>query len=285
VIVPTLNEERHIERVIQSARSLGPVHIVDSYSLDLTCELAKKQGASVIQHCWAGYSAQKNWALDNLEIRTDWVLFLDADEYLTPAGTGEISHAVQRSDFDGFHLPRKNVFLGRDLRHTWWYPDYQLRLFRNGYGRFENRAVHERAVVRGRTGFLKEPIWHENLKGIDAFIERHLRYAAWEAEEIGKVRKGPSRWHFGALLGSWPERRRGLKTDVWYRLPGRPALRFIWLYILRRGFLDGRAGLVYAQLIAAYEAMIDAKLLESAELASGGNGLTVRSENEVRRSS
>jgi SAM-dependent methyltransferase len=155
------------------------------------------------------------------------------------------------------------VFEGRTLLHAWWYPDYQLRLFRPNRGRFEDRLVHEHVIVAGLVGYLKSPLMHENLKGLDAFMARHASYADLEAREMLKARVGQDAGQrSGRLFGSWPERRRFLKTRVWYQLPLRPAIRFLWMYVVKRGFLDGRQGLVYCQLIAAYEAMIDARLLE-----------------------
>jgi glycosyltransferase involved in cell wall biosynthesis len=263
VIIPTLDEELHIERAIASATELGPVYVIDCGSSDGTEELALQAGAAVYKHPWEGYAAQKNWALKSLPITTPWVLFLDADEMITPAGRREIESVITEGAFEGFYVPRQNIFLGRVLKHAWWYPDYTLRLFRREKGRFEARLVHESVLLDGRAGFLKEALLHENLKGIDAFIWRHLRYATLEAEEMHKWRNGVVHdQRRGSLVGSWPERRRALKTRVWYRLPGRPAIRFFWMYFIKRGFLDGQQGLIYSQLLAAHEALIDAKLLE-----------------------
>ena len=262
VVIPTLDEELHIGRAARSAFRLGHVIVVDCGSSDGTRRLATELGTEVVQHAWAGYSAQKNWALTHIAGRFDWVLFLDADEWIPDDLAAEIRVAVG-STLDGFHLPRRNVFEGRVLRHAWWYPDYQLRLFRTARGRFEDRLVHEHGIVEGRAGFLKSPLMHENLKGLDDFIRRHARYADLEAQEMLNVRSGGGQAHrSGRLFGSWPERRRFLKTRIWYRMPFRPAIRFFWMFVIKRGFLDGRPGLVYCQLIAAYEAMIDAKLLE-----------------------
>jgi glycosyltransferase involved in cell wall biosynthesis len=280
IIIPTLDEELHVGRAVASASPLGPVHVLDSGSADRTSELGQQAGATVAQHPWSGYATQKNWALANLGIETEWVLFLDADEYLTPALREEIVAATTSGAADGFYIPRRNVFLGRLLRHAWWYPDYQLRLFRATKGRYEDRLVHEHVLLDGETAFLKEAIMHENLKGIDAFVERHLRYAAFEAAEMMRVRSGElGDQRRGRFLGSWPERRRALKLHVWYRLPARPAIRFLWMYLVKRGFLDGKQGLIYCELLAAHEAFINAKLLEL-ELEQGEGqqptGLPVR---------
>lgn len=262
IVIPTRNEARHIRRAIGSVLALGRVVVVDSGSTDETPRLALEMGAEVVEHAWEGYAGQKNWALTQIERRFDWVLFLDADEWVPDELAAEIRRAVE-SPQAGFHLPRRNVFEGRVLRHAWWYPDYQLRLFRLGQGRFEDRLVHEHVIVDGPVGFLANPLMHENLKGLDAFIDRHVRYADLEAREMLKTRSGGAQGQrSGRLLGSWPERRRFIKTRIWYRLPFRPAVRFLWMFVIKRGFLDGRPGLVYCQLIAAYEAMIDARLLE-----------------------
>jgi glycosyltransferase involved in cell wall biosynthesis len=263
IIIPTLDEELHLGRVVESAISLGPVFVVDSGSSDRTREIAEESGAQFVLRPWLGYANQKNWALDNLPISTDWVLFLDADEWLSPELANELRQTVSKPSTNGYYLARRNIFLGRELKHAWWYPDFQLRLFRRNAGRYEDRLVHEHFQLDGEPGFLEHAIMHENLKGIDEFMRRHERYAALEAREMRDLRRTTGRdQRRGSFRGSWPERRRALKVRIWYRLPARAAFRFAWMYFVRRGFLDGRRGLVYCQLIASYDALIDAKLLE-----------------------
>lgn len=259
VIIPTLDEATHIARCVSSARPLGRVVVVDCGSHDATREIATEHGAEVVEHAWEGHARQKNWALANTGIATDWVLFLDADEYLDGEAIDEIRQAVQDPEAAGYYLPRRYIFLGRELRHAWWYPDYQLRLFRRSGARCEDVRVHEHMIVDGEVKTLRAAIMHDNRKGLAAFVERHNRYSDLEADEIldpGRDRKR------GAITGSWAERRRALKDRIWFRLPARPLLRFVWLYVVRRGFLDGRRGLLFCMLIAMYEFMIDAKLAE-----------------------
>jgi glycosyltransferase involved in cell wall biosynthesis/uncharacterized protein YbaR (Trm112 family) len=262
-IIPTLNEELHVGRAVRSAHCLGPVFVVDAGSADRTHELARVAGATVVEHGWSGYSDQKNWALKHLPIVTAWVMLLDADEWVTAELASEIRSAINKTSASGYWIPRANIFLGRRLKYAWWYPDYQLRLFRHNRGRYESRLVHEHVLLDGEAEFLTHPLMHENLKGIDEFVRRHERYAEFEAREILDARRGrtadqrPGKW-----FGAWPERRRALKRHVWYRVPARPAVRFVWMYLIKRGFLDGRPGLVYSKLLASYEAMIDAKLRE-----------------------
>lgn len=280
VIIPARDEALHIARCIDSARSLGRVVVVDSGSCDGTREIARARGADVIEHAWPGHAAQKNWALDNAGVSTPWVLFLDADEYLPAGSVAAISDAVTSDSADGFELARRFIFLGRELKHAWWYPDAQLRLFRYGRGRFEGRKVHEHAIVDGRVRTLGADIIHENLKGLTAYIDRHNRYASLEADEImspAAVRRA------GSWSGSWG-RRRAIKDRVWFRLPARPVLRFVWMYAVKRGFLDGRRGLLFCCLIAMYESMIDAKLMERRLAARGADApVAIDAGEEVRR--
>jgi glycosyltransferase involved in cell wall biosynthesis len=266
VIIPTRDEALHVVRAVQSAAPLGQVFVVDSGSTDATVALARDEGAMVVEQSWLGHAAQKNWALDNLNIRTNWVMFLDADEWVTPELASLIQHITEQAEFEAvaYHLPRKNVFMGRNLEHAWWYPDYQLRLFRRGSARYEARRVHEHMIVDGPVDYLDVPLWHENLKGVDAFLERHIRYARAEAAEMMdmSVGGGPAPGFWQAVTDA-AARRRFLKVHVWSRLRHRTAVRFLWMYYVKRGYLDGPQGRVYSQLIAAYEAMVDAYLLEA----------------------
>lgn len=259
VIIPTRDEALHIARCVDSARPLGRVVVVDCGSLDGTREIAAAHGAEVVEHGWEGHAGQKNWALANLNIGTEWVLFLDADEYLLEETVAEIREAVTRKDVAGYYLARRYVFLGRELKHAWWYPDYQLRLFRRAGARCEDVQVHEHMIVAGPAEPLRASIMHENLKGLSAFVERHNRYSDLEAAEIANPAANRKR---GSFTGSWAERRRALKDRVWFRVPMRPVARFLWLYFVKRGFLDGRRGLLFCYLIAMYDFLIDVKLME-----------------------
>lgn len=259
VMIPTKDESVHLERCIASVAGAWPVVVVDGGSTDDTVQVARDLGAEILEHPWRGYAQHKNWALENLPLKTEWVLFLDADECLTAELRDEIVEAVNDRSAMGFAIPRLYVFLGRPLRHAWWYPDYQLRLFRHGSGRFEERRVHEHVIVDGPVRHLCSPLIHENRKGLTAFVERHNRYSDLEAEEQLQPSKGRRR---GSFLGSRSDRRRALKERVWYRLPFRPQIRFLWLYVIKRGFLDGKRGLLFCRLIAQYELFIDAKVFE-----------------------
>lgn len=258
-VIPTKDEAVHIERCAQSALPLGRVVVVDAESTDATVDLAKRAGADVFVRAWAGHAEQKNWALANTGIDTSWIMLLDADEFLTDAARTEIRAAIQGSSMSGYWLARRYVFLGREMRFAWWYPDNQLRLVRAGRAHFEPRSVHEHLVVHGPVKQLGAEIWHENLKGLGAFVERHNRYASLES---GELMHGSPGIRKGSVFGDWAARRRALKVRVWMRLPGRPLIRFVWLYLVRQGFRDGREGLYYCALIAWYDLLINAKYFE-----------------------
>jgi glycosyltransferase involved in cell wall biosynthesis len=257
-IVPAKDEELHIARCVASARPLGEVVVVDGGSRDATARLASEQGATVLEHEWRGYASQKNWALDEVGRRADWILFLDADEYLDDSARAAVRAAVASGRADGYYLGRRLLFLGTRLDHAHWYPDYQLRLFRAGRGRFEDRRVHEHLIVDGTVAESEIDLMHENLKGISDYVSKLNRYADLEAREILSPSRGRKP---GSLRGSWPDRRRALK-ERWLRLPGRALIRFVWLYVVRRGFLDGRAGLIFCGLIAVHDFLIEAKVAE-----------------------
>lgn len=269
IVIPTFDEEVHVARAVRSGLALGPVFVVDSESADRTRTIARESGATVVEHAWEGYAAQKNWALDNLDFHTEWVFILDADEVLTPALCEEVRQLAEAADRPGYYVAREYFFLGRHLRHAWHYPDFQLRLFRLGHARYEDRIVHEHIILDGEPGFLRAPLLHENLKGMGDFLDRHVRYAALEANQILDRRADPaSDNRTGSFVGTWPERRRALKDRVWHKLRARFVLRFLWMYVIKRGFLDGREGRLYCQLIAAYEGMIEAELYNT-ELSRG----------------
>jgi glycosyltransferase involved in cell wall biosynthesis len=241
------------------------VFVVDGGSTDGTTEIAEELRANVVRHAWSGYAAQKNWALDNLPIKTEWVLFLDADERLTSELAEEILAVVASPNarHAGYYVARRMIFLGRWLRHTYWYPDFNLRLFRVGSGRFEDRLVHERVVLDGTAGYLRNDLVHEDHRPIAAYVARLNRYSTLEAEEMSGLPGLDSRVRVASSFrGDWAARRRALKERVWYRLPFRAVVRFVWTMTIRRGFLDGRAGLIFTVLACGNEWLATAKLYE-----------------------
>lgn len=282
VIIPVKNEERNLDACLASVAFADEIWVVDSGSTDGTARIAAQRGARVVQFEYGGgFPKKKNWALANLPFRHEWVLLIDADERVTPELEAEIRTIFARApEVDGFYLNRRLIFLGRWIRHCGWYPSWNMRLFRHQRGRYERLdaeevenagdvEVHEHVVLDGQSAYLGHDLRHEDFKSIYHFIERHNRYSNWEAKVYHNFAQGiaggqPIR---ARLLGSPLERKRFIKR-IWARLPFRPLLRFIWMYVLRGGFLDGRPGLIFCTLMTMHEAVISAKIYEEEQRRS-----------------
>ncbi len=257
-LVPTLNEEVNLPFALESCRFADRVFVLDSGSTDGTAEVARKFGAELVSHAWEGYARQKNWGLDNLPFETDWIFILDADEAVTPDLREEVL-AVAAADpaatCAGYFVNRYFVWEGREIRHSGYYPSWNLRLFRRGRARYEERAVHEHMLVEGKTGFLRGEMRHEDRRGRAFLWQKHLRYADLEAAEMLRVLdrgRDPSKMR-PSLFGDPLERRRAIKEYVWPHLPARWALRFFYMYFMKRGFMDGAAGLDMSLFMTRYE--------------------------------
>jgi len=258
VVILTFNEADHIVEVITNAMQLGPVFVLDSISTDGTQDLARSAGATVVEHEFEGYAAQKNWGLDHLPLESDWVFILDADERLTPALRDEVlANAQAGGSVDGYFVNRLMIFMGRAIRHGGLYPSWHLRFFRRGRARYEDRSVHEHMVCDGPTAYLSCPMLHVRRETMTQYLAKHIRYADLESDEWIRQRHGegsgaqPHRL-FRDVLGC----RQWLRRQVWPRLPWRPLWRFVYMYFVRLGFLDGHAGWSLAWLMASYEYMI-----------------------------
>lgn len=261
VLILTLNEESNIGACLESVAWSDDIVLLDSLSSDATCEIARSRGARTLGRPFDNWSAHQNWAVNNIEFRHPWVLYLDADERCSPELREEVLARVRAAAPESaFRLRRKDYFMGRWLKHAQLYPTWLIRVFRPGRIRYE-RLVNPVAVVDGPVGELQGHLIHYPFShGISHWIARHNRYSDMEALEAAKLREGGGRR--GELWTRDPnERRRALK-DIFFRLPARPALKFLYYYCWRCGFLDGRAGLSYASLQAMYEYMIACKAWE-----------------------
>jgi glycosyltransferase involved in cell wall biosynthesis len=280
VIVPVKNEERNIAACLQSVAWADEIWLVDSHSSDRTCEIAELFGARVAQFEYTGgFPKKKNWALANLPLKHEWILLLDADERVMPELEAEIrARLSSENGVDGYYVNRRLIFLGRWIKHCGWYPSWNLRLFKHRLGRYERLEaedvenagdveVHEHVVLDGRAEYLKHDLLHEDFKSIFHFIERHNRYSSWDARVYanfaGDVAASSSGTNSirASLFGSPLERKRFIKR-MWARLPFRPLLRFVWMYVVKLGFLDGRPGLIFCTLLTMHEAVISAKMYE-----------------------
>lgn len=270
VLVPTLDEELNLPQCLDSVEWADEVFVVDSCSTDGTVEIARARGAHVVPHPFEGYSRQKNWALDNLPFRNEWVLIIDADERVTPGLRCEIEQVLKATAFDGFYLNRRVIFLGTWVRHAGWYPSWNLRLFRHELGRYDDREVHEHVVLNGRVGYLQHDLLHHDRRGLDEFIARHNRYSTLEAvARLKAERDAPDGARLPlSLLASPVQRKRYLRERVWPLVPAKPLALFVYMYVLQRGFLDGQAGLALCVFQAFQEFMVGLKLAQLRRLSS-----------------
>ncbi len=269
-VVLTLNEVRHLPRCLDSLHGVADqVVIADCYSSDQTPTVAKACGARVIQKTWVNYADQFNWALNQLDKDTDWVLRIDADEYLTPELAAQIKNRLPEleDDVEGVNLLRRMAFQGRLIRHGGVFPVKVLRLFRYGKGACENRWMDEHIKVSGRTVTFCGELIDDNLNSLSWWIDKHNGYASREAVDLLNLEFAFMPHDSVARLrgGSQAGQKRWLKERVYARLPAgfRAVAYFFYRYIVRLGFLDGKTGAHFHILQGFwYRYLVDAKLWE-----------------------
>ena len=265
ILLLTLNEEKNLPPCLEAIRWCDDVVVVDSCSSDATVRIARDGGARVVQRPFTNFADQRNFALDTIDFRHDWILHLDADEIVTPEMRSEIERLAEAPPFDAYRVAGKLMLGEHWLRFAGMYPVYQVRLTRRGSFRFIQVGHGQREPEGWRIGVLHEGYRHYAFsKGVDDWIERHHRYAADEATLAVQTKGAPLSSLF---RGDRVERRRAAKL-LSYRLPFRPVLRFLSIYILRLGFLDGGPGYRYARLLAFYESLIDRKVRDLRSQAS-----------------
>ncbi len=282
VLIQTFNEEENLSHTLSSVQGwANQIFVVDSGSTDRTREIAEAHGAHVVVHNWEGYAAQKNWALEHLPFQAPWVLILDADEAVSVALRNEISDVVSRSPDavreSAFHINRVFIFMGREIRHCGYFPSWNVRLFKTGKARYEDRSVHEHMLVDGPTGYLKYLLLHEDRRGLEHFFAKHNRYSTLEARELFEF---PEPWPgIETFFNNRVIRRRVLKSRILPLIPLPWTWRLIYMYVIRLGFLDGHAGWVLSNFISSYEFFIQTKYQELRRL----RGRQLRIEGLSRR--
>lgn len=263
VLILTLNEESNISECIESCAWSDDIVVFDSMSEDATGNIARNKGARVIQRRFDNYAAQRNAALTTVPYKHSWVLMVDADERVPADLAAEVQSAVANAAdrVALYRMRRKDHFLGKWLRRSSGYPSWFGRLVRLGRVRVE-REVNEEYIADGRVEYLKAHLHHFPFnRGIAYWFERHNRYSTMEA--AAKLGLHRERIVLGALLRGDPiDRRRTLKQLLYY-VPFRPQIVFVYLYIFRLGILDGRAGFHFSRMRAAYEMLIDLKVVET----------------------
>lgn len=275
VVILTRNEEKNLPQVLGSVDNwAGKIFVIDSFSTDRTAEIAQRYGCVFIQNRFGNYARQRNFAIDQLPIQTEWVFFLDADEWLPDDLKREISEVLASNPEEtGFYIKRRLIWMGTWIRHG-YYPTWILRLFRHGKARCEDRAVNEHIIVNGKTGYLRHDFMHEDRKDVGDWIEKHNGYATQEALELFKNAEHCEREIDAQFWGTQAQRKRWLRQQVWNRLPPliRPIFYFFYRYILRGGFLDGRAAFIYHFLQGLWFPMlIDIKYLVAKQRGIRGN--------------
>jgi glycosyltransferase involved in cell wall biosynthesis len=269
-VVLTKNEEKNLAACLDHLKWVDDLVVLDSGSTDATLYLAKEYRARVFVNAAEKFiiADQRNWALDHCGIKTAWVLFVDADEIITEKLAEQVRRAVAGAppDVAAFQLCVKFMFLGRWLKRTCRFPSWHDRLVCFGRARFKGE-VWECFDTQGKVGRIEEPYLHYAFNnGMDVWIARHQRYAEWKASETLKQRAGGgmsfSEMVRKIFLGDRRERGRVLELFAGQCLAISPALRFIQYYFVRRGFLDGRAGFIYARMMATYQFLIYLNVLE-----------------------
>src|SRR5438128_3078120 len=271
VIIPVRNEAHNLPRCLEALRGIDDIYVIDSQSTDESIEVARAHGVKAVQfHYQGGWPKKRQWAMETLPLRYDWVLLLDADEILTPELAEEIRRAIQDSRFDGYHISLRISFLGRMLRHgeaSFW----KLSLFRRVKGHYECRLkdqnssmadmeVHEHVLVDGSTAKLKNPLIHYNVESLSRYIQKHDQYSNWDSR-VWLNGKGNTDELRPALFGTQAQRRRWLKQRF-LEIPGSPVLFFLYKYFFRMGFLDGVPGLIYCGFQGLQFFHIKAKIYE-----------------------
>ena len=244
VTVITRNEAANIEGALESVKWADEIVVVDSHSADETVALAGRYAARIVTHDWAGYSAQRNYAA---EIAShDWILAIDADERVPPQLAAEIQQILQSGTaVGGYRMPRVSYYLGRWIRGTDWYPDYQLRLYNRRVGRFNGKRVHESVELRqGGPGTLHHDLQHYPYRDISDHVTSIDHYTTLAAEE----------WYA-----------EGRRTNP-FEVAIHPPAAFLRNYVMRRGFRDGTAGFLISILNSYY---VFLKILKLWELQQG----------------
>lgn len=263
VYILTYNEELDIAACIESAMLSDDIIVVDSCSSDRTVEIAKNYPVRVVEHAFESHGKQRTWMLESIAPKYEWVYILEADERMTPELFAECLEAMNNPDYIGYYVAERVMFMNRWIRYSTQYPRYQLRLFRHGKVWFDDYGHTEREVCDGATSFLKETYPHYTCsKGLNRWIEKHNRYSTDEAKEtLYQLEHGNVNWLNLFFGKSEVEKRRALK-DLSLRLPARPLLRFLYMYFILGGCLDGRAGTAWCTLQAFYEYLILLKVWE-----------------------
>lgn len=268
VLIFTLNEAVHLPFCLDSLGWSDDIIVVDSYSTDRTEAICRERGITFVQHTFEGFGSQRQWALETLPIVHDWVLILDADERVPTELALEIDRVLGSvpETVGAFRVKRRFHFWGRWLRHSSLYPTWVVRLVHKKRVRYMDRGHSESQEVDGEIRDLCNDLFDQNLKGIDAWFARQNRYSRMEADyELGEGRKAKI-WQ--ELFSSDPMARRAALKRLAWRVPGRGLAYFLYSYLWRGGFLDGRDGFVFCLMRSMYQSMVAIKKYDRRRMRS-----------------
>jgi len=264
VLILTYNEEDNLSRCLRSVSFAKDVVVFDSFSTDRTLEIAKRAGARVFQRQFDNYGAQREAARTQVDWQSAWLLVVDADEEVDDDLRQEIlTVTAAPTSHAAFRVRRKDHFMGKWIRHATLYPSWFVRLVKPDQVSYGTRAVHEYPEVDGTVGALRGHLIHRSFgKGVEAWLHKHNRYSTMEAEETVRTLGSRSVDWEALLPGADPVRRRRALKALSMHVPFRPTLRFLYMYLLRGGILDGVEGLTYCRLLSMYEHLIVVKATE-----------------------
>jgi glycosyltransferase involved in cell wall biosynthesis len=293
IFILTYNEELDIAACIESAMLSDDIVVVDSFSRDRTVEIASRYPVRIVQHPFVSHGKQRTWMLENIPTKHEWVYILEADERMTPQLFSKCLQAVQNPEHIAYYVAERVIFMGSWIRRSTQYPRYQLRLFQKDRVRFSDYGHAEREVVCGSVGYLKETYPHYTCsKGLSRWLEKHNRYSTDEAiETVYQLATQRVNWR-NLFWGKTEVKRRRALKDLSLRLPFRPWIRFLYMYVVLGGILDGRAGLAWCTLQTFYEYLIVLKARELMQISQirdaialmrkTGN-LTLESQRQLRQ--
>lgn len=279
VVVLTRDEEANIRRCLSSVAWADQVVVIDSGSADDTVAIARSIGAEIVEQPWLGFSDQREFALRLPQLRHDWVYFVDADQWISPQLAAEVAEQLREPSCAALSHRLRLVFQGRWIRHCGWYSgSWNVQLMDKRYTKYDGSLIGERVCVDGQTNRLRNDIVDEDLKGLAAWLHKHVRYAQLEARHRG--RSAPLSQRLRLLRSrdraqAKPLARMLLKDIVFPSIPAKPIALFLYMYVIRLGFLDRRPGLRFCFYHAWYEASV-AALQGDSRLAAGGEASWMR---------
>jgi glycosyltransferase involved in cell wall biosynthesis len=270
ILILTKDEQEHLPHLLDTLGGFGEIVLLDSMSTDRTVQIAEQRGCRVVQRAFDNWAAHQNWAMEHIEFKYPWVFYLDADERMTLALREEISGVAAMSDppHRAYFVARDNYLFGRCLKHA-MRDGFVMRFFQPGAVRFERLVNPQPVVLDGKPGYLRQRFIHYHFsRGFTQWFEKHNRYSIWEAQEwIAAERKTQVPWK--SLWSRDRHARQQALKRLSFALPGRPMLKFLYLYLCKRGFLDGSAGFHCSVLMGIFEYMIGLKVREMKRREAG----------------